>query len=62
MIYLFVRWYATILENTGAAIEAASDYTVGIDQEDAFGKVALNYAADGDHTEILKALTEAGKY
>lgn len=58
--FLFVRWYATILESTGSAIAAASDYTCGLDQQDAFGKVALNYAADGNRLEIAKELIENG--
>lgn len=56
------RWYATILESTGVAISAASDYTCGIDQPDAYGRTALNYAADENNVEIVKALAEAGKF
>ncbi|KOB70100.1 putative ankyrin repeat-containing protein [Operophtera brumata] len=46
--------------STGAAISAASDYTCGIDQPDAFGRTALNYAAEQNNVEIVKALAEAG--
>ncbi|XP_050675784.1 ankyrin-3-like isoform X2 [Leptidea sinapis] len=53
-------WYAAILENTGAAIEAASKFTNGINQQDAFMRTALHYAAEQGHTDVVNLLINAG--
>ncbi|XP_049869319.1 ankyrin-3 [Pectinophora gossypiella] len=54
------KWYAAILENTGAAIAAASIVTNGIDQQDAFMRTALHYAAEQGHTGVVKLLLDSG--
>ncbi|XP_072936576.1 uncharacterized protein [Epargyreus clarus] len=54
------RWYAAILENTGAAIAAASVVTSGVDQQDAFMRTALHYASEHGHIEVVKQLIDAG--
>ena len=61
-IYIFIRWYAAILESTGAAIASASVVTNGIDQHDAFMQTALHYAAEQGHVGVVKLLIEAGNY
>ncbi|CAH2104638.1 unnamed protein product [Euphydryas editha] len=53
------KWYAAILECTGAAIASASIVTNGIDQHDAFMRTALHYAAEQGHSEIVKLLIDA---
>ncbi|VVD04769.1 unnamed protein product [Leptidea sinapis] len=53
-------WYAAILENTGAAIEAASKFTNGINQQDAFMRTALHYAAEQGHTDVVNLLINSG--
>lgn len=56
------RWYAAILESTGAAIASASAmFTAGIDQHDAFMHTPLHYAAEQGHVGVVKLLIEAGK-
>ncbi|XP_026757186.2 ankyrin-3 [Galleria mellonella] len=54
------KWYAAILECTGAAIAAASVVTNGIDQQDTFMRTALHYAAEQGHVEAVKLLLDAG--
>ncbi|XP_075992285.1 uncharacterized protein LOC142987424 [Anticarsia gemmatalis] len=54
------KWYAAILESTGAAIASASVVSHGIDQQDAFMRTALHYAAEQGHIGIVKILIEAG--
>ncbi|XP_041976210.1 ankyrin-3-like [Aricia agestis] len=54
------RWYASILESTGAAIASASNVTYGVDQQDAFMRTALHYAAEQGHTGIVKILIDSG--
>ncbi|KAJ2953624.1 hypothetical protein O0L34_g1228 [Tuta absoluta] len=54
------KWYAAILECTGAAIASASVVTNGIDQQDAFMRTALHYAAEQGHTAVVKLLIDAG--
>ncbi|KAJ8729440.1 hypothetical protein PYW08_001021 [Mythimna loreyi] len=54
------KWYAAILESTGAAIASASVVTNGIDQHDAFMQTALHYAAEQGHAGVVKLLIEAG--
>ncbi|KAG7311524.1 hypothetical protein JYU34_002570 [Plutella xylostella] len=53
-------WYAAILENTGSALASASLIPGGINQQDAFMRTALHYAADQGHTEAAKLLIDAG--
>lgn len=57
----YFRWYAAILECTGAAIASASVVTNGIDQQDAFMRTALHYAVEQGHTQIVKMIIDAGK-
>lgn len=62
-MFLFLnhyRWYASILESTGAAIASASIVTNGLDQQDAFMRTALHYAAEQGHTGIVKVLLDSG--
>ncbi|XP_028043180.1 putative ankyrin repeat protein RF_0381 isoform X3 [Bombyx mandarina] len=54
------KWYAAILESTGAAIASASKVTNGIDQQDAFMRTALHYASEQGHIDTAKLLIEAG--
>ncbi|KAM3964727.1 uncharacterized protein ACR2FA_001117 [Aphomia sociella] len=54
------KWYAAILECTGAAIAAASVLTNGIDQQDTFMRTALHYAAEQGHVGAAKLLVDAG--
>ncbi|XP_060810922.1 serine/threonine-protein phosphatase 6 regulatory ankyrin repeat subunit C isoform X2 [Amyelois transitella] len=54
------RWYAAILECTGAAIAAASVVTNGIDQQDAFMRTALHYASDKGHEGAVQLLLDSG--
>ncbi|CAK1540490.1 unnamed protein product [Leptosia nina] len=54
------RWYAAILEDTGAAIAAAAKVSNGINQQDAFMRTALHYAAEQGHTEVVKLLLDSG--
>ncbi|CAH0700619.1 unnamed protein product [Spodoptera exigua] len=55
------KWYAAILESTGAAIASASAmFTAGIDQHDAFMHTPLHYAAEQGHVGVVKLLIEAG--
>ncbi|CAG5022018.1 unnamed protein product [Parnassius apollo] len=54
------KWYAAILECTGAAIASASVVSNGIDQQDAFMRTALHYAVDQGHPGIVKLLLDAG--
>ncbi|KAG6454088.1 hypothetical protein O3G_MSEX008474 [Manduca sexta] len=54
------KWYAAILECTGAAIASASVVSNGIDQQDAFMRTALHYAAEQGHLSVVKLLIEAG--
>lgn len=58
---LFYRWYASILECTGAAIASASAATNGIDQQDTYMRTALHYAAEQGHEGIVHLLLKAGK-
>lgn len=60
--WLYCRWYAAILESTGAAIAAASAVTNGIDQQDTFMRTALHYAAEQGHAGVVKLLLDAGKF
>lgn len=61
-IWYFLRWYAAILESTGAAIASASVVSNGIDQQDAFMRTALHYAAEQGHLGVVKLLIEAGNF
>lgn len=54
------RWYAAILESTGAAIASASVVTNGVDQQDTFMRTALHYAAEQGHVGVLTLLLDAG--
>ncbi|XP_045532457.1 ankyrin-3-like [Pieris brassicae] len=54
------RWYAAILEKTGAALASASKVTNGINQQDAYMRTALHYATEQGHTEIVKLLLDSG--
>ncbi|XP_045510929.1 ankyrin repeat domain-containing protein 50-like [Colias croceus] len=54
------KWYAAILEKSGAAIAAATMVSNGINQQDAFMRTALHYAAEQGHTDIVKLLLDAG--
>ncbi|XP_023943012.2 ankyrin-3-like [Bicyclus anynana] len=54
------KWYAAILECTGAAIASASVVTNGIDQQDAFMRTALHYAAEQGHCGIVRLILDAG--
>ncbi|CAB3249985.1 unnamed protein product [Arctia plantaginis] len=54
------KWYAAILESTGAAIASASVVSNGIDQQDAFMRTALHYASEQNHLNAVKLLIEAG--
>ncbi|XP_068620849.1 ankyrin repeat domain-containing protein 50 [Battus philenor] len=54
------KWYAAILECTGAAIASASVVTNGIDQQDAFLRTALHYAVEQGHAGIVQLLINAG--
>ncbi|XP_045771523.1 CARD- and ANK-domain containing inflammasome adapter protein-like [Maniola jurtina] len=54
------KWYAAILECTGAAIASASVLTNGIDQQDAFMRTALHYAVEQGHSGIVKLILDAG--
>lgn len=58
--FVLFRWYAAILECTGAAIASASVVSNGIDQQDAFMRTALHYAVDQGHTGVVKLLLDAG--
>lgn len=58
--HFFYRWYAAILESTGAAIASASAVTHGIDQQDTFMRTALHYASEQGHLGIVKLLVDAG--
>lgn len=61
-ITCYFRWYAAILECTGAAIASASVVTNGIDQQDAFMRTALHYAVEQGHTQIVKLIIDAGNF
>ncbi|XP_061729376.1 ankyrin-2-like [Cydia pomonella] len=54
------KWYASILECTGAAIASQSIEIYGIDQQDAFMRTALHYAAERGHAEVVRLLLDAG--
>lgn len=54
------KWYAAILENTGVAIASAAIVNNGIDQQDAFTRTALHYAAEQGHIGVVKLLLGAG--
>ncbi|RVE42749.1 hypothetical protein evm_012610 [Chilo suppressalis] len=54
------KWYAAILENTGAAIASASAATNGIDQQDTYMRTALHYAAEQGHEAVVCLLLNAG--
>ncbi|KPI93808.1 Ankyrin-2 [Papilio xuthus] len=54
------KWYAAILECTGAALASASVVTNGIDQQDAFMRTALHYAVEQGNVAIVKLFIDAG--
>ncbi|CAG9784426.1 unnamed protein product [Diatraea saccharalis] len=54
------RWYAAILESTGAAIASASAATNGIDQQDTYMRTALHYATEQGHEAVVGLLLKAG--
>ncbi|KAJ0181839.1 hypothetical protein K1T71_002561 [Dendrolimus kikuchii] len=54
------KWYAAILESTGAAIASASIVNYGIDQQDAFMRTAIHYASEQGHLGAVRLLLEAG--
>ncbi|XP_039762725.1 ankyrin-3-like [Pararge aegeria] len=54
------KWYAAILECTGAAIAAASGVSNGIDQQDAFMRTALHYAVEKGNSGIVRLILDAG--
>ncbi|XP_038207814.1 ankyrin-2-like [Zerene cesonia] len=54
------KWYAAILEKSGAAIAAATMVSNGLNQQDAFMRTALHYAAEQGHTDIVKLLLDSG--
>ncbi|KAL4708105.1 hypothetical protein ACJJTC_009884 [Scirpophaga incertulas] len=53
------KWYAAILESTGAAIASASAATNGIDQQDSYMRTALHYAVEQGHMMIVELLLNA---
>lgn len=59
---MLFRWYAAILETTGAAIASVSVVNDGINQQDVFSKTALHYAAIEGHINVVQLLIEAGNY
>ncbi|XP_028162782.1 ankyrin-1-like [Ostrinia furnacalis] len=54
------RWYAAILESTGAAIASASAATYGVDQQDSYMRTALHYAVERGHLDIVELLLKSG--
>ncbi|GBP23948.1 Ankyrin-3 [Eumeta japonica] len=54
------KWYAKVLEHTGAALLRAAAAPAGIDQQDSYLRTATHYAAEKGHVPVLRLLIDSG--